>query len=394
MGQVVAAIDLSTGQRVALKFPHPERVHRCKDIARLRREASLIAELASPHVARLHDFVDAEVPFLVLEYVDGLDLATWLSAKHALSAATAAAIVVQACDALGEAHARGLVHRDVKPANVMLTASAENTLVAKVLDFGIARAPEDPERDRLTTTGDLLGSPSYMAPEQMRSGTVDARADVWALGVVLFEAVTGRLPFESSSLPDLCLKILLDEPPPLPSTTPAAYADVVRRCLEKDPTSRYASAREVADALRDVAAPSVPLTMTDIELATMEAAARRASSSIDVAANHVAARPPRRWRWARDAIACLALAFVVSLPPAPSADVMPPKLVVPATEAAHEVPSRIVSRDETPSRTPRARVTARPPREKEVVAPTSLTSPDPTEGVRPPDEPDPLASPF
>ncbi len=278
MGQVMCATDLHDHRKVALKVPHTDRARSRKDVRRLRREARVVAQLTSPYAARLFDtgtLVDdgVEIPYLVLEYVDGVDLATWLRARGPLTATMAATVGWQVCDAIGEAHARGILHRDIKPANLMLSASASGRLVTKVLDFGIAR--ECDARDpRLTSTADLVGSPTYMAPEQMRpSADVDARADVWALGVVMFEALAGRPPFESASLPDLCLKIMLDEPPPLPDSCPAELAASVRRCLAKDPGERYASARELAESLRDLASPSLTISQTDLELAAIDGAA-------------------------------------------------------------------------------------------------------------------------
>jgi serine/threonine-protein kinase len=312
MSRVVSATDLQTDRRVALKVLHAERAGSPKDVARLVREARATRQLSSPHAARLFDtgaFIEegVEIPYLVLELVDGVNLATWLRAKGRLDAPTAATIVWQACDAIAEAHAQGLVHRDIKPANLMLMASARGELVTKVLDFGIARECNADE-SRLTSTGDLVGSPAYMAPEQMRPGSnVDVRADVWTLGVVLFEMVAGRLPFESPSLPDLCLKILLDDPA-VPDDVPAELAVIVRRCLAKEPSERFASAREVADALRPLTVPSLKITTTDIELSALEAAVRDrvpSSDGVSFEPPRVSRRAPRAW--ARAAFVALAV---------------------------------------------------------------------------------------
>jgi eukaryotic-like serine/threonine-protein kinase len=322
MGMVMSARDLRRDVPVALKLPH--RVHG-RDAARLVAEARAVERLTSPHVTRLYDagtFDDdgVEVPFLALEYVDGVDLATWLRAKGRIAPSDAAAIVLQACDAIGEAHALGLVHRDVKPANLMLTASPDGELVVKVLDFGIARPAGERHRGGdehgLTSTGDLVGSPSYMAPEQLRpSDAVDARSDVWALGVVLFEAVVGRPPFEAAGLPELCLHILLDEPPPLPNDCPTATAEVIRRCLDKLPDARFQSARELAEALQPIAAPAPTMCAEELELAALENAAGEDGVSVDAPADRGApARPSvRRSNKAAFAFGAIALAIAVTL---------------------------------------------------------------------------------
>jgi serine/threonine-protein kinase len=395
MSVVVRATDVTTQRPVALKLGHPQRGQRAGDIARLEREARALAQLASPHVARLYEvssFVDGgvTVPFLVLEYVDGVDLATWLRAKGPMSPEVAAAVVVQACDALGEAHARARVHRDVKPANLMLTASPDGRLCVKVVDFGIVRTDE--REGRLTSTGDVIGSPIYMAPEQMRpDATVDARVDVWSLGVVLHEALTGRLPFEARSMPELCLAVMLDEPAPLPADCPQPIAAVVTRCLHKQPELRYASAADVAAALRAVAAPSVALSETDLELAALDAGAPAcASSSI----------PPVRRRRGRAvaglAAACVAATLALHTSPAPARSATidvpsyepAPELDITATAAiappAHARPAHQIAVRASRPAIPTAAVEAAP----------AAAPPPPPSPQRPAPPRDPLASPF
>jgi eukaryotic-like serine/threonine-protein kinase len=362
MSQVVCATDLRRGCKVAIKVPQVER-RRPKDLARIVREARTIAQLASPHTARLLDsgvFVDegVEVPYLVLEYIDGVDLAIWLRAKGPLDVTMATTIVVQACEAIEEAQARGLVHRDIKPANLMLTTSAAGELITKVLDFGVAQArwPDDP---RLTATGELVGSPFYMAPEQMRpAAEVSASADVWALGVVLFEAITGQRPFEAPSLPDLCLKILLDEPPPMVDDCPAELVAIVSRCLAKEPTERYASAGELAQALRAFAAASVTISPLDIELAAIEAAEAEQLSSDDIQLE----LPRRRMRSPRRGLGAALLAIGLAIGLGASEHVEP--LATPTSppiEMRSESPTMSPSVTVLPIEPPPALPRARPP---------------------------------
>ncbi len=268
MGVVVAATHLALGQTVALKFLRRERVGAARDVARFVREARFAARITSSHVPRILDAGTLKAggvvaPFIALEYLDGIDLARVLARKGRLSPALAVAIVSQACEALAEAHALGIVHRDVKPANLFLGVSRRG-LEVKVLDFGVAKFRSDHDA-ALTTTDGVVGSPAYMSPEQMRVASgVDGRADLWSLGVILFEAVSGALPFHSSVYAELCLKVMLDPVPPLPEDCPQAFADVIHRCLEKDPSRRFTSADELRDALAPFAGELSEATLAEL----------------------------------------------------------------------------------------------------------------------------------
>jgi serine/threonine-protein kinase len=196
---------------------------------------------------------------MVMELLDGSDLAELLAAQGPLTLEASVGLVLQACEAVAEAHACGIVHRDLKPQNLFLTRTVNGSPKVKVLDFGVSKAVgiASGGMGALTQTRAMLGSPLYMAPEQMRSSRdVDARVDVWALGVVLFELLTGRWPFEAETMPELCLKVVSD--PPLSLETlrpdmPAEFVAIVARCLEKDPAKRYANAAELATALEPFA---------------------------------------------------------------------------------------------------------------------------------------------
>jgi eukaryotic-like serine/threonine-protein kinase len=201
------------------------------------------------------------VPYMVMELLEGGDLAQTLSQRGRVPVELAADWIVQACEAVAEAHAAGIVHRDLKPQNLFLARTVGGAVNVKVLDFGVAKSVETMASGpgALTRTRAMLGSPMYMAPEQMRSARgVDCRADVWALGVVLFELLTQRMPFESDTLPDLCLKVVSDPPQSLLELrpeVPAAMVKIVERCLEKDVNRRFANAAELASALE----PLVPV---------------------------------------------------------------------------------------------------------------------------------------
>ncbi len=254
MGVVFAATHLTLEKPRAIKLLRLEIATNPEAAQRFLREARAASELESRHVARVHDVdrLPSGEPYLVMEYLDGADLASVLAAHGALPAAEAALYVRQACDALAEAHARGLVHRDVKPANLFLARREGGPPSIKVLDFGIAKAAE-PTPGATTAAGAFLGTLRYCAPEQIEcSASVDARADLWALGVVLYELVTGVLPFDSPSTARL-IALVTESSPALPSERveglPAGFDEIILHCLEKDRERRFASASELAEAL-------------------------------------------------------------------------------------------------------------------------------------------------
>src|SRR5262249_3658540 len=216
MGIVVAAHHEELGERVAIKLPLGEL--RCEPEARARfvREARAAAKLRGEHVARVLDagIMEDGSPFIVMEYLSGRNLAERLRDEGPLSVSDAVDCVVQACEALDEAHAHGIVHRDLKPANLFEAQRFDGSLIIKVLDFGIAKTRRVADGDPSTTAGAILGSPRYMSPEQMRGArAVDERADVWSLGVTLYELVTGRPAFQGDTLYEICANIATQEAP-------------------------------------------------------------------------------------------------------------------------------------------------------------------------------------
>lgn len=257
MGVVVAATHVELGQPVALKFILPEHVSGKGAVERFMREARVAVRLKSEHVARVFDVGrDAEDrPYMVLELLEGLDLARFNKQKGPLPVADAVEYVLQACEALVEAHAMGLVHRDLKPQNLFVTRRLNGTPLVKVLDFGISKAigPAAEGQMALTDSSAIIGSPLYMAPEQMRSSrSVDVRSDVWALGVILYELLGGQLPFDGETVTAVCIRVVNEEPERLLDLRPAldpALVDVVMRCLEKDPEDRWQNVAQLAAAL-------------------------------------------------------------------------------------------------------------------------------------------------
>jgi serine/threonine protein kinase len=262
LGVVVAARHLQLEQTVAIKYLRTAAVKSPRVVERFLREARIAGKIRSEHVTRVYDVgMLAESPYIVMEYLDGTDLGRVLEAGP-LPVERAVDYILQACEALAEAHAAGIVHRDLKPENLFLAKKAANASVIKILDFGISKLLErtgddSPRRAELTKETDKFGTPSYMSPEQLRSAAdVDARADIWATGVVLYELLTGRRPFQGDGLAELVTAILHLPPTPLTlagSNVPAGLDHVISRCLATDRTARFPTVAELAQELRPFA---------------------------------------------------------------------------------------------------------------------------------------------
>jgi hypothetical protein len=253
---VVAATDLQLERRVAIKFLLPDYAKHQEAAQRFLREARAAVKIQSEHVARVIDVgtMEGGAPYMVMEYLEGRDLAAVIEEHKRLPVEEAVAYVLEGCDAIAEAHSVGIVHRDLKPANLFLTRQPDGSVRIKVLDFGISKAMVAGETDpSLTRTSSMMGSPLYMSPEQMKSAkNVDPRTDVWALGVILYELLMGTPPFDADSIPELSAKVLLEQPPPIRGArpdVPAALEAVVMHALEKDPGKRFATVADLAMAL-------------------------------------------------------------------------------------------------------------------------------------------------
>ncbi len=248
MGIVVAATHVGLGQRVAMKFLLPEARRSTDAVERFLREARIAARVKSEYVARVSDVGTVEgdgTPFLVMEHLEGADLGVILRRDGPLSVEDACEITLQACEALAEVHAAGIVHRDLKPSNLFVTRRADGAPCVKLLDFGISKltdAGDEADDPALTATSTIMGSPAYMSPEQLRSTKeVDARTDVWSLGAVLYEAVTGHGAFRRETVPQVCAMIASESPAPpssLRADLPPALEQAILRCLIKEPGER------------------------------------------------------------------------------------------------------------------------------------------------------------
>jgi serine/threonine-protein kinase len=253
MGMVVRAMHVDLHEQVALKFLLAEALQRTDAVDRFLREARAVRKLRSEHVVRVLDvgrLSGSGLPYIAMELLEGEDLERRLRDRGPLPIDEACMWIVQACEALAEAHAQGIVHRDLKPGNLFV-ARHQGAFALKVLDFGIAKTIGT--QGSGTRTAAVVGSVLYMSPEQMRSAKkVDPRSDVWSLGVTLFELLGGRPPFDGDDVPGLILAVTSDAPrrlSELRTDVPPALEAIVMRCLEKSPDARMPSMGELATAL-------------------------------------------------------------------------------------------------------------------------------------------------
>ena len=261
MGEVYRARDTRLRRDVAIKVL-PEAIAHGGAWERFEREARAASALNHPNICAVFDVGEADGrQFLVMELLEGKTLRDYLG-KEPAEPATASALAVQIADALEAAHGKGIVHRDIKPGNIMVTGREH----VKVLDFGLAKhaslnTDETRTLDSLTAAGTVVGTPSYIAPEILQGKEADARSDLWALGVVLYEMLSGRLPFRGVTMFEVSSGILREDPPPLPSTVSYQLEGIVERCLKKDPSARYQNASEVRLALQKSAKLAEPRSM-------------------------------------------------------------------------------------------------------------------------------------
>ncbi len=251
MGIVVSAHHLQLEERVAIKFLLPGALGNQEAVQRFSREARAAAKIKNDHVARVWDVgtLESGAPYIVMEYLEGHDLEHEIEQRGQLNVAETVDYLLQACEAIAQAHALGIVHRDLKPANLFLSRRAGRVWV-KVLDFGISKTAFD---KALTQSSAMMGSPQYMSPEQFTSSRdVDVRTDVWALGAIAYEALSGRPPFDGSTLGELCHSVMFNALTPLEQLrddVPLEIARAVGRCLAKERADRFQHVGELANAL-------------------------------------------------------------------------------------------------------------------------------------------------
>jgi serine/threonine protein kinase len=260
VGVVIAAKHLLLNQRVAIKFLSRSAVQNPESSERLMREARALCSIRSEHVARVLDVgqLPTGAPFMVMEYLRGTHLGRLLEARGRLPVTEAVDCILQAGEAVGEAHALGITHRDLKPSNLYIIARPDRSLCVKVLDFGLSKF-DDTVDERLTKTSTVAGEPEYMAPEQMMSlKFADARSDVWSMGVVLYCLLSGKKPYEGKSIPYVWAAVGKGPPPSITASfadVPPALDAVVMGCLQKDVNSRIQSMHELAQGLAPFASP-------------------------------------------------------------------------------------------------------------------------------------------
>jgi serine/threonine-protein kinase len=256
MGSVYVAFQRNLGRHVALKAVAAGRPGEERLRARFFEEARIACQLCHPNTIRLHDFGSLEDGglYYTMELVDGETLRDLMEREAPLAPARAVAILVQVCDALTEAHDKGLIHRDVKPENVMIAPMAGCEEFVKVVDFGLARAVHRRPGMSLTQAGKVAGSPHYMSPEQAMNRQIDARSDIYSLGIIAYEMLSGEVPFDADSDHDVLAAHVRTPPPPLRERfpdlgVPAALDRAVLSLLEKRPEARPASASEARERL-------------------------------------------------------------------------------------------------------------------------------------------------
>jgi serine/threonine-protein kinase len=294
MGVVYAAYHELLAQPVALKILRRSAVESSDAIMRFVREARAAASIKNEHVVRVMDVGVAEslgVPYMVMDLLDGTDVERMLASRGRLPIAVAVGYVLQALEAIAAAHVEGIVHRDLKPANLFVAQTEDGAEVLKVLDFGISKKIGDlgtSAQAAATSTKQILGTPMYMSPEQLRSSrSVDARTDIWALGVLLFQMIADQTPFDGETIGDLFASIFEGPAPRLRSRrseVPPALDDIVARCLERKPEDRFSDVAELAAALAPFGGPGAAASLERVRRSFVRARDPRRTTAANATA--------------------------------------------------------------------------------------------------------------
>jgi Protein kinase domain len=271
MGTVYEALDLHLQRRVAVKAL---RVGSGASLERFHQEAYATAQLGHPHVVPIVDFIKEPEPYIVMELLDGQSLGARIAREGPLSVPAACFVAVQVLSALEVAHARGIIHRDVKPSNIFLVRSQATGMYAKVLDFGIAKVL-DHQGPPITRAGEVLGSAPYMAPEQIRGGQSDARTDIFSMGCVMYEMLAGQRPYKGANTGQIMVAILENAQVPPIANVPPGLMQVIYRAMAHDAFARFATAQHMLDAI----APFAPRVTAASDLPAGVATARPGTRS-------------------------------------------------------------------------------------------------------------------
>ena len=269
MGRVYLARHQMIDKPVAIKILHVELARDKEAVGRFVREARAASSIGNPHIVDVSDFGETRdgSTYFVMEYLDGLTLADLLDAEGALAPALTIHLGRQMCDGLAAAHAQGIIHRDLKPDNIVVVKKGDQDF-AKILDFGIAKVSGPSGGTKLTIAGAVFGTPHYMSPEQAAGTQVDHRADVYSLGILLYEMASGELPFHADNFMGILTQHMYRPPPsirsrPLGAGCPAALEAVILNCLAKRPAARYATMEELGEDLARLGRGEAPLAVTD-----------------------------------------------------------------------------------------------------------------------------------
>jgi tRNA A-37 threonylcarbamoyl transferase component Bud32 len=370
MGAVYEATHVMLNRKVAVKFISPQLVTSADMVRRFQREARAVTHLNHPNIVRVHDLGQTEdgTLYIAMDLIAGKSLSDIIEAEQPLDDARIVHVATQIVSALAHAHEHGVIHRDLKPQNIMITRRPDGREVATLLDFGIAKTFEVDANTKLTSTGFAVGSPRYMSPEQAGAAPVDARSDIYSAGVILYEMLVGDVPFNDPSTPALLVKHLTETPVRPSLKRPDRHVSpmleqIAMRCLEKKPEARFQSADELQRALAGTPAPVTADAAPTIAATTI--AQPRATPRPRTAAV-VTAPPEPRWRRyaAAAAVIVLLLAGAIAIirsnrrdraaqpAPTPSQQVQapvataPPQAVPP--EKATDVPAKGAKAPQTP----------------------------------------------